>query len=109
MGKTKFVKVAVEERLPRFGWVIAEAENAEISTVLFSPDSNEDKFKLKYKFFLEIVPDREDEMRELLEEYVQAIENETIIVKENEDNDGWENFGGRFYDKAKKLLNELKQ
>lgn len=61
------------------------------------------------KWWLEEIEDREEEMREMLEEYVNAIENETIIIKENEDNDGYENFGGRFYDKAKKLLNELKQ
>lgn len=46
------------------------------------------------------------EMLEKLYEIVQAIENETIIIQENEDNDGWENFGGRFYSEAKKLIKE---
>lgn len=46
------------------------------------------------------------QMLEKLIEIVEAIEKETIIIKENEDNDGWENFGGRFYKEARKLIKE---
>jgi hypothetical protein len=44
------------------------------------------------------------EILEKLNEMVEAIENETIIIKENIDNDGYENFGGRFYQEAKSLI-----
>lgn len=44
------------------------------------------------------------EILEKLNEIVEAIENETIIIKENIDNDGYENLGGRFYQEAKQLI-----
>lgn len=49
------------------------------------------------------------ELVEMLEEFTNAVETEEIIIKENYDNDGWENCGNRFYEKAKSLITKHKQ
>lgn len=48
------------------------------------------------------------ELVEMLEEFTNAVETEEIIIKENYDNDGWENCGNRLYEKAKLLINKNK-
>lgn len=42
--KTKYIKVSVKDKLPKYGWAVAN-----------------------YKLFLEEVPDYEEEMKEMLE------------------------------------------
>ena len=98
--KTKYIKVSVN-RDDKY----TDYQKSNIGNEPYEYGAFIDGFEEAEKQYIK-VPDREDEMREMLEEYVQAIENETIIVIENEDNDGWENFGGKFYDKAKQLLNK---
>ncbi|MEE6130239.1 hypothetical protein V2E39_22765 [Chryseobacterium arthrosphaerae] len=66
--KNKYIKVSVSDRLPKYGWAVVENEYGEILTVLFNPNTNVKKFKSNYKFFLEEVPNYEDEMKEMLEE-----------------------------------------
>jgi hypothetical protein len=46
------------------------------------------------------------EMLEMLEKFVKAIEAEEIIIKENFDNDGYENCGNRLYNEFKQLIKE---
>jgi hypothetical protein len=44
------------------------------------------------------------EMFEALNKFVDAIESEEIIIKENYDNDGFENSGNRLYTEFKQLI-----
>ncbi len=44
------------------------------------------------------------EMLEMLKYFVEAIENEEIVIKENFDNDGFENCGNRLYNEFKQLI-----
>ena len=46
------------------------------------------------------------EMLEALKMFVEAVYTEEIIIKENYDNDGHENCGGRLYQKFKQLIKE---
>jgi hypothetical protein len=46
------------------------------------------------------------EMLEMLNKFVEAIENEEIVIKENFDNDGFENCGNRLYNEFKQLIKE---
>lgn len=46
------------------------------------------------------------EMLEMLEKFVKAVENEEIIIKENFDNDGFENCGNRLYNDFKQLIKQ---
>ncbi|WP_155845021.1 hypothetical protein [Chryseobacterium daeguense] len=96
--KTKFIKVAVSEKRPEKGEVyFTYDKNLEKSTRLF--DRSRRKFfgiTQPLEYLLE-VPDREDEMREMLEEILDHIKeypHEPI---------GWAE------DKIEQLLNELKQ
>lgn len=43
-------------------------------------------------------------LKALMQEFISAIDSDEIILKENFDNDGWENCGGRLYDKFKQAL-----
>ena len=49
---------------------------------------------------------RAPEMLEALKMFVEAVYTEEIIIKENYDNDGHENCGGRLYQKFKQLIKE---
>lgn len=72
MEKTKFIRVAVEERLP----TEPGEYNTEVGTVLFSQKM---KSFLSYQgdviqidWFLEEIPDREDEMLQMLEKIYES-------------------------------------
>lgn len=47
------------------------------------------------------------EMFEILSRIIDAIYSEEIIIKENIDNEGFENFGARFYNDSIKLLTKI--
>ncbi|MGI9582616.1 hypothetical protein ACR1PO_15580 [Chryseobacterium sp. RRHN12] len=70
MKNSKYIKVSIYERLPKYGWAVVENGCGEILTVLFNPNTNVKKFKSNYIFFLEEVPDYEDEMKEVLLQFV---------------------------------------
>ena len=109
---TKYKKVAVSERLPeKEGDYLVEMHHlSDLKLYYFLDDLHDSAYmKTNVEYWLEEVTDHEDEMKEMLTEFTEAIELESIIIKENIDNDGWENFGGRFYDKAKSLLTKIKQ
>lgn len=96
--KTKFIKVAVNERLPeKEGWY-------------FTIDPHEEyqvwKWKNGYRwegieFFLLEVPDREDEMREMLEECRLQLEHLNSFKQRGTTNS--------LLSRLNTLLNELKQ
>ena len=108
--KTKFTKVAVEERLP---------EEIDTNTVFLTKEGNVRIFYNKkylndyepnyeedeFEYFLEESPDREDEMIEMLEELVE--------LKRIKDLDGktpdYLQRQPKAWDKAKSLLQSLKQ
>ncbi|CAD0220380.1 hypothetical protein [Chryseobacterium sp. JV274] len=107
--KTKYIKVSTADRLPDE----SDYFNTDDGWVQFNIHDKkfwlEGVYEVHPKYWLEEVNDYEDEMMELLTELTEAIEFESIIIKENIDNDGWENFGGRLYDKAKNLLTKIKE
>ncbi|AZB01263.1 hypothetical protein EG359_17315 [Chryseobacterium joostei] len=68
--KTKFKKVSVSERLPeKEGWQIVERENTNVVSSYFHGQiqkfSHDDA-----NYWLEEVPDMEEEMRDLIERFV---------------------------------------
>lgn len=110
--KTKYIKVSVSDRLPRYGWAVVEKKNKEISTVLFNPNTNEKTFRLNYDFFLEEVPDYEEEMMDMLKEcfesfrYIHA--NASFVFHESNTEDHIEHLPYRMQE-LEKLLTKLKQ
>ncbi|TDX83972.1 hypothetical protein [Epilithonimonas xixisoli] len=84
MSNTKFIKVAVSERLPKedgkyFVWVdcpnARSAENPDeynMNKMYFSKADNEFKSFYEVTHFLEEVPDRESELIEMLEEILKT-------------------------------------
>lgn len=107
--KTKYIKVS-SDRLPEKPGTY-ESNLGEVFYNNFREcfEHNDKATDLFPDYWFKEIHDYEDEMRELLTELTEAIEFESIIIKENIDNDGWENFGGRLYDKAKHLLTKIKQ
>jgi len=108
--KTKFKKVSVADRLPdKSGTYDSNLGEIFYNNFRQKFEHNDKWHDLFPDYWLLEVSDYEDEMKELLTELTEAIEFESIIIKENIDNDGWENYGGRLYDKAKSLLTKIKQ
>lgn len=115
--KTKFTKVAVEERLPEndgnyFVWVDNpnsrskdKSEDYNMDKKQFDISDNEFKSFYEVTHWLEESPDREDEMIEMLEELVE--------LKRIKDLDGktpdYLQRQPKAWDKAKSLLQSLKQ
>jgi len=85
-------------------WVLTD-DKTELGDIICAPPEEWELSNIKWQANAKLIS-KAPEMLEKLCEIVQAIENETIIIQENEDNDGWENFGGRFYSEAKKLIKE---
>ena len=87
-------------------------EKLEISLLgIISFDSEELRAKYKERIATakEIEKQKEEKynkMLEMLKEFVKAIEDEEIIIKENFDNDGFENCGNRLYNEFKQLIKE---
>lgn len=48
------------------------------------------------------------ELVEAMQEFTEAIESEEITIQENFDNDGYENCGGRLYQRHKQLIQKYK-
>lgn len=96
--KPKFVKVSVSERLPeKKGFYIVTDGNEYFETEFINGEFDV-TFSLHH--WLEEVPDREEEMREMLEELYNLLE----------ENQGEAKFYTQgHHRKIKKLLNELKQ
>lgn len=101
--KTKFTKVAVEERLP---------EEIDTNTVFLTKEGNvrifyNKKYLKDYEpnyeedeaeYFLEEIPDREEEMIEMLEKLISAFEGDEL-----------ESYQQSRINDAKSLLQSLKQ
>lgn len=76
--KTKFIKVSVSERLPEQGKYYCQIKNREGRLIhqFYYPDETvfQKQWERDVEFWLEEVPDREEEMREMLER-IYNIEN----------------------------------
>lgn len=68
--KTKYIKVSVSERLPKkTGWYVTYSKLDVPHQTYFNGEKFKDEFQVvETESFLEEVPDREDEMREMLKE-----------------------------------------
>lgn len=108
--KTKFIKVSVEERLPKSNTSVILIDEYNVSCqgylsennnwIIFSSESHGN-----IEFWLEEVPDREDEMREILQNL--------LSLKYCKDKDGKTPYYleemPKTWEKAEQLLNELKE
>lgn len=110
MSKTKFTKVAVSERLPKEIHTNTVFLTKEGNVRIFynekylkdyEPNYEEDEFE----YFLEESPDREDEMREMLEELVELKRIKDLYGKTPE----YLETQPKAWEKAKSLLQSLKQ
>lgn len=116
MSKTKFIKVQVSERLPdKEGIIVAIDKKGVLKTSELSSITNMETFNLNYDYWLEEIPDREEEMKDMLKHKIElniktARENIEYSTERNMDNaaHSWE---GRIlaYRECLQLLNKLKQ
>lgn len=114
--KTKYIKVAVSERLPEkegkyFLWVDnpnargLESEELSMAYNMENKHFKEGEFQTFYEttHWLQEVPDREQDMKEMLEELVSQIQTFT------KGNIGEQEYFDSSISQAKELLNTLKQ
>ena len=99
MEKTKFIRVAVEERLPKKGGSVF----SDIGQIFFNNKSKKfedrDYSDLVYpKWWLLEIPDREDEMLQMLERVTSAFYGEELEL-----------YQFNRIEEAKKLIQSVKQ
>lgn len=84
MSKTKFIKILVSERLPKQSgeYICFSNKTGKEKILTFSTTDSFDSwyFKMRIESWLEEIPDREEEMIEMLEELKHVIENAILEV-----------------------------
>lgn len=102
MSKTKYIKVAVSERLPvtaGYYFIVNRATGKQSG--YFNGRTFSESF-IDPEYWLEEVPDREQEMKEMLKELVHQIETFT------KGNIGEQDYFNSSVTQAKELLNSIK-
>lgn len=115
MSKTKYIKVPVSERLPEEEtWQYFNSKSKPNLFLEYYVENKKEMIQNLTEYWLEEVPDREDEMREMLQECLKSFnwisENCKLPTIENE-HDAEEQAHHLPYriQELEKLINELKQ